>query len=234
VYVLPVYDLSDYTKVGYELLSRMSIEGFEVAEDFFRFCLEHNILTLVDHRCFESCLAAGVVFSPEMKLHVNLFPSTLINIPVEHLIKALPENYLRNSCCIEISEQQIIGDPSYLIKPVNALKAAGISVAVDDVGFGRSCLESLVLLEPDVIKIDKKCVMGISRDESRAAALKRILKVTNSLGTDVIAEGIETQEDLELVKQLGVKFGQGFLWGKPVEIPRPNRPGIKSSFREVA
>ena len=228
VYVLPVYDLSDYTKVGYELLSRMSIEGFEVAEDFFRFCLEHNILTLVDHRCFESCLSAGAVFPPEMRLHVNLFPSTLINIPVEHLIKALPKNYLRHSCCIEISEQQIIGDPSYLIKPVNALRQAGVCVAVDDVGFGRSCLESLVLLEPDIIKIDKKCVMGISSDESRAAALKRILKVTNSLGTEVIAEGIETQEDLELVKELGVKFGQGFLWGKPVEIPHPDRPGIAS------
>ncbi len=219
VVVLPVFDLSDYTKVGYELLSRMSIKGFEVADDFFRFCLEHNILTLVDHRCFEACLAAGTIFPLEMRRHVNLFPSTLINIPVEHLIKALPANSLTRSHCVEISEQQIIGDPSYLIKPVMALKEAGILVAIDDVGFGRSCLESLVLLEPDVIKIDKKCVMGIARDESRAYALKRILKVANSLGTEVIAEGIETQEDLDLVKQLGVKFGQGFLWGKPVEIP---------------
>ena len=234
VYVLPVFDLSDYTKVGYELLTRMSIEGFEVADDFFRFCLEHNILTLVDHRCFEACLAAGTIFPLEMRRHVNLFPSTLINIPVEHLIKALPANSLTRSHCVEISEQQIIGDPSYLIKPVAALKEAGILVAIDDVGFGRSCLESLVLLEPDVIKIDKKCVMGIARDESRAYALKRILKVANSLGTEVIAEGIETQEDLDLVKQLGVKFGQGFLWGKPVEIPRPSRLDLKNSFRKSA
>lgn len=232
VVVLPVYDLTDHTKVGYEFLSRMSIEGFEVAEDFFRFCLEHNILTLVDHRCFEACLSAGAVFPPEMRRHVNLFPSTLINIPVEHLIKALPENYLERSLCVEISEQQIIGDPSYLIKPVVTLKEAGILVAIDDVGFGRSCLESLVLLEPDVIKIDKKCVMGISRDESRAAALKRILKVANSLGTEVIAEGIETEEDLNVIKQLGVRLGQGFLWGKPVEIHRLNPSGLKKPIRK--
>ena len=72
VYVLPVFDLSDYTKVGYELLTRMSIEGFEVADDFFRFCLEHNILTLVDHRCFESCMAAGTIFPPACAYSLNL------------------------------------------------------------------------------------------------------------------------------------------------------------------
>ena len=92
-------------------------------------------------------------------------------------------------------------------------------VAIDDVGFGRSCLESLILLEPDIVKIDKRCVMGISRDRTLVRQLKRILKVAESLGTEVVAEGIETNEDLEVLKQLGVAYGQGYVWGKPKEMP---------------
>ena len=88
-------------------------------------------------------------------------------------------------------------------------------VAIDDVGFGRSCLENLILLEPDIIKIDKRCVKGISRDKSRARSLKRILGVAAVLNTDVVAEGIENEEDLDVLRTLGVKYGQGYLMDRP-------------------
>ncbi|MBI4372395.1 MAG: diguanylate cyclase [Candidatus Omnitrophica bacterium] len=222
VFSQPIIRLSDDSKIGYELFSHLSINGVEMPpEDFFRLCLENNILTLVDHRCFQICTAAAKTFPSGVCRHLNLFPSTLINIPVQHLIDVLPAGSPKGSYCVEISEQQIIGDPSYLTKAVGALKEANVSVAIDDVGFGRSCLESLILLEPDIVKIDKKCVMGFSRDDSRARSLKRILKVTASLGAKVIAEGIETKADLDLLKEFGVEYGQGYFWGKPVEIPFP-------------
>ena len=123
-------------------------------DDFFRVCLEANMLTLVDRQCLHSCLAA--------------------------------------------------------------FRRAGVLIGVDDVGFGRSSLESLVVLEPDVIKIDKRCVQGIAHDSSRARSLKRMLKVTEDLGTDVVADGIEAPDDLHALKELGVRYGQGFLLGVPV------------------
>jgi len=116
---------------------------------------------------------------------------------------------------VEVSEQQILGDPSYLIPVVQELKRRKIGVAIDDVGFGRSCLESLILLQPDVIKIDKRLVHHISHDKSQREMLRRLLAVVASLNTKIIAEGIETREDLETLKELGVPFGQGFLWGQP-------------------
>ena len=91
-----------------------------------------------------------------------------------------------------------------------------VGIAIDDVGFGRSCLESLILLQPDVIKIDKRLVNGISHDKSQKEMLRRLLAVVESLHTKIIAEGIETREDLETLKELGVPYGQGFLWGQPV------------------
>ena len=72
-----------------------------------------------------------------------------------------------------------------------------------------------MLLEPHIIKIDKKCVHGIAEDPARARSLKRLLNVAEVLGTEVIAEGIELPEDLELLKALGVVYGQGFLLGRP-------------------
>jgi len=182
-------------------------------DDFFRMCLEANIMTLVDHHCFKNCVAQSVTFSRRIRCHVNLFPSTLIGIPVQHLIDVLPPHH--QNYCIEISEQQIIGDPSYLVKPVTALRKAGVQIAIDDVGFGKSCIESLILLEPDVIKIDRRWVHGVSRDKGRANALKKLMKVANSLDMLAIAEGIETAEDIEVLHEVGIKFGQGFFLGKP-------------------
>lgn len=235
----PIIQLAEGKTVGYELLSHFLIEGFEAPDDLFRFCLEHNILTLVDHQCFEACVSVGASLPSDVRCHLNLFPSTLINIPVEHLIEEFARDPVKNRYCVEISEQQIIGDPSYLVKAVKAFKQAKVLVAIDDVGFGRSCLESLILLEPDIVKIDKRCVIGTARDKALAGSLGRILKVAESLDAEVIAEGIETQDDLDLLKELGVKYGQGFLWGKPMDLsskvsryPRTKR--TSNPIRKVA
>lgn len=210
----PIFDLINNVTTGYEFLSRLEIEGFEMPDDFFRLCLENNILTIVDYHCLKNCITHGSQLPAGMRKHLNLFPSTIIDIS-EELTKAFPASAPPGTFCIEISEQQIIGDPAYLIEPVNRFKKQGILIAIDDVGFGRSCLESLIGLEPDIIKIDKRWVNGIANNDKSALSLKRLLKVTEALGAEVVAEGIELPEDLELLKQLGVKYGQGYLLGRP-------------------
>lgn len=211
----PIYDLESEREVGYEALTRLAAGSFGMPNDFFRLSMEANMLTLVDHRCFKNGISASAALPGSVRRHLNVFPSTLIDIPVHHLLRELPSDDTRRQYCIEISEQQIIGDPSYLAGPVRAFREEGVLVAIDDVGHGRSCLESMVMLEPDVVKIDKACVQGISVNPSRARSLRRLLKVAGSLGAETIAEGIETREDLEVLKEMGVKSGQGYLWGVP-------------------
>ncbi len=211
----PIFNLHEELEVGYEFFSRLGPGSFEMPDDFFRLCMEENILTLVDHRCFKNCIKAAKSLPKGIRRHLNLFPSTILDIPPQHLIESLPADQTREDYCIEISEKQIIGDPSYLMGAVRAFKDAGLKVAIDDVGYGRSCLESAVLLEPDVIKIDKTFVTGVSDDPIRLRSLKRLLKVATSLGAEVVAEGIERRQDLEALKDLGVKSGQGYFWGMP-------------------
>lgn len=207
--------LEDESIAGYEFLSRADCPPFSMPQDFFRLCFENNLLTLVDHQCFRRGLEAAKALAPGTHCHLNLFPSTMIDVPVGHLIDALSSDRAPSEYCIEISEQQIIGDPSYLSEPVAALRKHGVKIAIDDVGFGRSCLESLARLEPDVVKIDRKCVNGLSSSDADKRFLERLLAVARALGSEVVAEGIETREDLAALVELGVEYGQGFLWGRP-------------------
>ena len=211
----PILDLATEKTVGYEFLSRTNIGGFEMPGEFFNFSMENNILSVVDQRCLEVALTAARGVFPVAEKHVNLFPSTMAELQPEQFSKLFPPVSLCGSYCVEVSEQQILGDPSYLIHVVRELKKRKIGVAIDDVGFGRSCLESLIILQPDVIKIDKRLVLNISRDKNQKEMLRRLLAVVESLHAKIIAEGIESREDLETLKELGVQYGQGFLWGQP-------------------
>jgi len=202
-------------KVGYEFLSRFNEPFFQMPEDFFRVSTEQNILTLVDHFCLKNCIEVSKPFGSGISLHINLYPSTLLEIPLECILEELSAGGKNKNYCIELGESIIFGDTTNLVKPIEALRKAGIKIALDNVGFGRTRLESLLALEPDVIKVDKKLVIGISDSKEQLVSLKRLLKVAASLEAEVIAEGIETEKDLNVLKDLGVKYGQGFLWGKP-------------------
>ena len=218
--MLPIFHLQDWNLVGYEFLSRSLVNGFEMPEDFFRLCLEDQSVTLVDHLCFRACLSVAATVPRRIRRHLNLFPNTLVDIPLQQILEDIPQGGNGAEYCVELSERQIIGDPSYLIAPIEQLKLSGIQVALDDVGYGRSYLESLIILEPNVVKLDGHCVQGIAQNASRARSVKRLLRMAEALGAQVIAEGIESHDDLAALQQLGVRYGQGFLWGKPAP-PRP-------------
>ncbi len=211
----PIFALRSMSIVGYELLSRLDYEGYTAPDAFLLFARNNDLLSIVDYACLRASLKA-LKTDPIIKtVHMNIFPSTLAEIPVDRLIEefsALKDKY---HFCLEINEQQILGDPSYLIPPVQKLKEAGIRIALDDYGFGRSSVETLILLEPDIVKIDKKIINDISKDTRKLNNLKRLLKIIESCKASVIAEGIETQADLDVLSSLGVPAGQGFLMGKP-------------------
>lgn len=211
----PIFRLDDDSPIGYEFLSRYANPNVEMPDNFFRLCAERNVLTLVDHACLRASINAALQLPPYARFHLNIFPTTLLAIPVEHLLDLFPNPIPADTFCLEISEQQIIGDPTYLVSAVQALREAGILIAIDDVGFGSSCLESLVLLEPDIVKIDKRCVIGIDTEPTHVEHLRRYIRIARSLGCQIVAEGIETARELAIVRSLGIEYGQGYFWGKP-------------------
>ncbi len=211
----PILDIGNEEIVGWEMLSRYANGRTEMPTHFFRLCAEQSVLTPVDHRCFRNCAEAAKTLPRGIRRHINLFPSTLLAITAERLVREVSGFAEPGDLCVELSEQQILGEPSHLIEPVHRLTESGMRVAVDDVGFGATCLESLLLLEPEVIKIDRRCVTGIDRDPRGRERLGRLLDVCNRLAPEVIVEGVETNEQLEVLRDLPVRLAQGFLWGRP-------------------
>jgi diguanylate cyclase (GGDEF)-like protein len=208
----PILDIGTLHPIGDEYLVRAHHEAVADPVLLFRAAREQGALVDLDLVCLR--LAARLTRSRPGHRHYNVFPETLAERPDEVL--GLFANGGRTDVCLEINENLLAGDPASLIRARRAAESSGIGIAIDDVGFGRSSLESLIVLEPDIVKIDRRFVHGAANDSVRRSHLIRILQVVDSLGSVAIAEGIEDASDRQVVLDAGVRLGQGYLWGRPV------------------
>lgn len=215
----PIFQIDPMRIVGYEFFSRSHVVGFEAPDEFFRLAAEANMLSYIDCLCLENCVQSSLSLDPKLNYYLNLFPSTLLSTPVETFVKMLPAGRPAVNYCIEISERQFVGNVSDFAKTVSAIRQEGVRMVIDDVGFGHTFLESLILLSPDAVKIDRVCTSHIADDHAKRRSLERLLKVIRTLGCDIMAKGLESSDDLAVLRDLGVQFGQGFLLKSPNEDP---------------
>jgi diguanylate cyclase (GGDEF)-like protein len=210
-----IRSVEDGTLIGYEALTRGPPGIFAMPTDLFRAAFEQNVLTTLDLRALRTSLRHFGEAAWDGWCHVNLFPSTLLNTPPERLIPLLGHESVPERLCIELSEQQFLGDPTYLRPSIRELRSAGFRVAIDDVGFGRSSIEALMLLEPDVVKVDRRCIQWITTEAGKRRQLERLLAMLRAVDAVVIVEGVERPDELAVLQDLGVAYGQGYLWGRP-------------------
>lgn len=213
--VQPIFRLKDKQVVGCELFCRCTIEDLETPDLFFGFALENNILTSVDIQCLKSGISTCSRLKKKIECHINIFPSTLLATPARNILQLLRISEINVTICLEMSERKFVGSPEYLRESVQELRKAGVLIAIDDVGFGRSSLETLISLEPDIVKIDRACIGGIADDSVKRRSFARMLKMLNSINVKQIVEGIETKEEITILKEMGIVYGQGFHLGKP-------------------
>jgi diguanylate cyclase (GGDEF)-like protein len=212
----PIVRLSDERVIGYELLTRAREGLFEAPQQFLRVARERGILTTVDLQCLKVCLRRTRTLPQDLVIHVNMFPSTLLELEVVELCALFQVQ--AGSICLELSEEQFIGDPRELTDRIAALRSAGVRLAIDDVGKGRGTLDSVMLLEPDVVKVDRELISGAHGDIRKERLLRRVCALANTLGCEIVGEGVEEAEDLALLRELDVPYAQGFLWSQPREI----------------
>jgi EAL domain-containing protein (putative c-di-GMP-specific phosphodiesterase class I) len=124
---------------------------------------------------------------------------------------------------LEINERQVIENLSLYREAMHPFLDLGFTFAIDDVGAGYSGLETIASLGATFLKIDMGLVRHIHEKRINQQVVKAILEMGNGVGATVIAEGIETQEEAEALKVLGVRWGQGYLFGRPQD-PAAARP----------
>jgi EAL domain-containing protein (putative c-di-GMP-specific phosphodiesterase class I) len=153
-----------------------------------------------------------------MRVSVNLSAQDLRRSDLlEEIDQVLAQTQLDGHCLtLEITESMLIEDIEFTISLLAQMKERGIHISIDDFGTGYSSLNYLYRLPVDNLKIDRSFVNQIQPSTKNHQIVEIIVALSNHLGLDVIAEGIETQQQLELLQHLGCKFGQGYLFSKPL------------------
>jgi diguanylate cyclase (GGDEF)-like protein/PAS domain S-box-containing protein len=121
-----------------------------------------------------------------------------------------------SSLCIEVTESTAIEDRASGFRALTDLNGAGVRVAIDDFGTGYSSLDHLRRMPADVLKIDRSFVQGIAPDSSDTALVAAALALGRALGMDVVAEGIETEQQASSLRELSCPIGQGYLFARPL------------------
>lgn len=135
---------------------------------------------------------------------------------VDEILGALRDRGLPpSSLMIEVTESALAGDSQAALDTVRALSAAGVQIALDDFGVGQSSLASLTELPLDVLKLDRSLVHDVSGSPQRVAIMSAVSQIAKTLDLQVVAEGIETEDEAEITTQLGCDLGQGWFYARP-------------------
>jgi diguanylate cyclase (GGDEF)-like protein/PAS domain S-box-containing protein len=214
-----IVDVSSGAVTGYEFLIRGPVGPLEMPDHLFRAHRENETVTALDLACLDNCIAAARGLADDQRAHVNILPGTLLEVRADQIVSRVLAAHRPERLCLELNEALLGGDLTGLVRSTSALRAVtNCRLAIDDVGFGRSSLEALILLEPDVIKIDRHFVHGIAHDSRQRHRLQRLIQVGQVLGAEIIAEGVEREEDRRVLVDLGVRLAQGYLWGRPAAL----------------
>ena len=151
-------------------------------------------------------------------LSLNFMPGSLHSLPdaVDAMLRAAEEVAMPvRQLLLEVTEGEIIHDVRHFADRVNAYRASGLRLAIDDFGAGYSGLNLLAEFQPDAIKLDIALVRGIDGHGARQAIVRALIQVCDDLGIEVIAEGVETPAEFHWFQDRGVRLFQGYLFGRP-------------------
>jgi diguanylate cyclase (GGDEF)-like protein/PAS domain S-box-containing protein len=165
-------------------------------------------------------LATWSAMAPQRRLAVGVNVSILQLDEADfaaRVVKLIAHHGLRaDQLVIEMTEQSLSRDFETAVTVVSELRAAGVSVAVDDYGTGYSSLRYLHRFDADVVKIDRSFIANLQDSEHTQKIVRSVIQMAESLDLQCIAEGIETQAQLDIVTKLGCELAQGYLFSRPV------------------
>jgi EAL domain-containing protein (putative c-di-GMP-specific phosphodiesterase class I) len=217
----PIRALKDNALLGYEALSRgpkgdplaAPVNMFEAADDA-------DLVFELDRHCRRRAIASAKELPPGLKLFVNVFPSSMYDPDFQgaaliRLMEGLgfgPERVV-----LEISEKYAIENYTIFVEALQNFTQMGFSIAVDDIGAGYSGLEKVVKLRPTFLKFDMKLVRDIDGSYIQQEMARALTVLAGKMDASIIAEGIEREGELAVLKDLGIEYGQGYLLGRPAE-----------------
>jgi EAL domain-containing protein (putative c-di-GMP-specific phosphodiesterase class I) len=214
----PIYDLTDWHLVGHECLMRHKASPEVSANALLDQARAAGRTLELELHFAKKALATLDPEHPERFIAINVSPETLASPALGQVI---PEG-LASRLVIELNQREAVQQHGSIKEAIRVLKERAW-VAVSSEGEGLLGLQALVDLGPDIVKIDSEFLGGLATDTSRRALVKALVQFAADTGVTLIAQGVETPEDLQALRELGVRFAQGNILGKPVAPGRGRR-----------
>jgi FOG: EAL domain len=220
----PIISLKDGLVLGHEALSRITCESvISNPEMLFAVSGEYNRLWDLEQLCRYQAFSSAYKFMipPYSKLlFINVNPNILHDANFK---KGFTREFLKQfhiapeNIVFEITERNVILDMSAFLSTVNHYRSQDYNIAIDDAGAGYSGLNLISDIHPNYIKLDMKLIRNINEDKLKYALVKAMADLSNTCNINLIAEGIETKEELETLIKIGVHYGQGYYIQRPKE-----------------
>ena len=237
----PIVSLSDMSLYGVEGLTRIQDRSFRNVIDFFNVAKIKNLEDYVSMKFGVNIYCDYVTssLSKDVKIFINeTFNedrikgrdeySNQINKELQdrNIYADEDENY--NNVVIEFSERSTYGFSEEVDEIINLYRKNDILIAIDDFGAGYANEGLILKLKPDIVKLDRELICNIDKDEYRRTLTTNTIKTLKKLGVKIVAEGIETKEEFNLLRDLGVDYGQGYYIQKPTSIDE-----LRLSYKDI-
>lgn len=219
----PIISLETGEILAYEALSRITLkESLLSIDQLFDFAEDANQVWNLEKLCRSKALAKAVEKPENAKIFINVDANVILdNAFVQGFTKEFLGKYNLNAKDIvfEITERTRVDDEDKEVfqEVVNHYKKQGFEIAIDDVGAKYSNLNRISCVQPQYIKIDMELIRNIHLNKSKSSIVGIMARFCKEMNYTIIAEGIESKEELETLIRLGVTYGQGYYFQKPVE-----------------
>ncbi|KWX86125.1 diguanylate cyclase [Paenibacillus riograndensis] len=227
----PILQLGNGRTMGHEVLNRPPHSAqFPTTEHFYEFAGRTDQMFRFEHYCRRISLSRYMERLPDAEsgtdrlVFINVHPGVLNDSRHKsgETLSLLQElNLSPERVVFELTERQAVQDYVGFEKVLSHYREQGFRIAVDDAGSGYNSLKTLVYLKPEFIKLDKFLIRGIHSNRDQQELLELISEYAARSATRVIAEGIETEEELLYLQMAGIEFGQGYALGRPGYLPEP-------------
>jgi len=211
----PVIDVAQRKVVGYEALARFDGEPVRAPDVWFNEAHDVQLGLRLEMAAFDKALAALGAIPPDAYLALNVSPQMILSGTLAQALARAPLARLM----LEVTEHSSIPDYGVLSEALAALRKGGLRLAVDDAGSGYASFRHILKLKPDVIKLDQSLIRDIDIDPGSRALAAALITFAAQTGSGVVAEGVETEDELAMLRTLGVSTAQGFLLGRPAGLP---------------
>jgi EAL domain-containing protein (putative c-di-GMP-specific phosphodiesterase class I)/DNA-binding response OmpR family regulator len=216
----PIVSLDDYKVIGYELLARGPLQSeLHRPDALFEVARAENRVPELDRLCRMMAARGSATLPREYLRFINTEPIDLLSrsggdIAVQEFVDATSED-LRGQTVIEITENSVIDDFAHMRHVVDRLRDQGFRIAIDDAGAGYAGLQTMVEIEPDFIKLDMSLTRHLERSLVKQKLIGTLRDFCRQAEIALVAEGIETQAQLDVLLALDIAYGQGFLFAHP-------------------